>query len=109
MATLLSNFAYNLTEGNRKTKCGDCDCFLEYESVKENSIEYKCLSCNKIIKTKLTKNEKRDSRTHSNFLVMISINLQQLKYGKYYRCRLMHAKRVCKDFEIKNLDEYHDL
>ena len=60
MATLLSNFAYNLTEGNRKTKCGDCDCFLEYESVKENSIEYKCLSCNKSIRTKLTKNEKRD-------------------------------------------------
>ena len=21
----------------------------------------------------------------------------------------MHTKRVCKDFEIKNLDEYHDL
>ena len=21
----------------------------------------------------------------------------------------MHAKRVCKDFEIKNWDEYHDL
>ena len=21
----------------------------------------------------------------------------------------MHAKRVCKDFEIKNLDKYHDL
>ena len=21
----------------------------------------------------------------------------------------MHAKRVCKDFEIKNLGEYHDL
>ena len=21
----------------------------------------------------------------------------------------MHAKRVCKDFEIKNLDKYHDM
>ena len=47
MATSLSNFADNLTEGIHKIKCGDCDCFLEYESVKNNLTEYKCLSYNK--------------------------------------------------------------
>ena len=31
--------------------------------------------------------------------------LQPLKYGKHY----VHAKRVCKDLEIKKLGEYHDL
>ena len=36
MATSLSNLAYNLPEGVHKIKCKDCDCFLEYESVKDN-------------------------------------------------------------------------
>ena len=47
MATSLSKFVDNLTKGIHKIKCKDCDCFLEYESVKENSIKYICLSCNK--------------------------------------------------------------
>ena len=47
MASSLSNFVDNLTEEIHEIKSKDCDCFLEYESVKENSIKYKCLSCNK--------------------------------------------------------------
>ena len=31
----------------RKTKCKDCDCFLEFESVKDNLIKYKCTSSDK--------------------------------------------------------------
>ena len=47
MATSLSNLDDNLTEEIHKIKCKDCDCFLEYESVKGNLIKYKCFSCNK--------------------------------------------------------------
>ena len=47
MASSLSNLADNLAERIHKVKCKDCDCFLEYESVKENSVTYKSLSCNK--------------------------------------------------------------
>ena len=47
MASSLSNLVDNLAEGIQKIKCKDCDCFLEYESAKDNSIKYKCLSCNK--------------------------------------------------------------
>ena len=47
MATSLSNLIDNLTEGIHKIKYKDCDCFLEYESVKDNSIKCKCLFCNK--------------------------------------------------------------
>ena len=47
MASSLSNLVDNLTEGIHKIKCKDCDCFLEYESVKDNLIKYRCLSCNK--------------------------------------------------------------
>ena len=55
MASSLSNFVDNLTEEIHKIKSKDCDCFLEYESVKENSIKYKCLSCNKNYSNKTDK------------------------------------------------------
>ena len=47
MSTSLSNLVDNLTEKIHKTNCKVCDCFLQYESVKYNSIKHKCLSCNK--------------------------------------------------------------
>ena len=55
-ATSLSYLVDNLTEEIRKIKCKECDCFLEYESVKDNLIKYKCLSCNKNYSNKLMKN-----------------------------------------------------
>ena len=36
MATSLSSIVDNLTEGIHKIKCKDCDCFLEYGSVKDS-------------------------------------------------------------------------
>ena len=40
-------------------KCKECDCFLEYESVKDNLIKYKCLSCNKDYSNKLYEKVKK--------------------------------------------------
>ena len=56
MAISLSNLVDNLTEETHKIKYKDCDCFLEYESVKKNSTKYKCLFAIKIIQTKLMNN-----------------------------------------------------
>ena len=42
MAHLLSNLIHNLTEEIQKIKCKDCGCFVEYESVNDNLIKYKC-------------------------------------------------------------------
>ena len=53
MVSSLSNFVDNLADGTHKIKCTDCDCFLEYESVKDNLIRYKCLSCNKSYSDKM--------------------------------------------------------
>ena len=39
MATSLSSLVDNLTEGIHKFKCKGCDCFLEFESVKDNLIK----------------------------------------------------------------------
>ena len=47
MAISLGNLVDTLPEGIHKIKLKDCDCFLEYESVKENLIKYKYFSYNK--------------------------------------------------------------
>ena len=39
MASSLSNLVGILAEGIHKIKCKDCDCFLEYESVKDKNIK----------------------------------------------------------------------
>ena len=75
MAISVSNLVDNRTEGIHRIKCIDCDCFLEYESVKDNSIKYKCLSCHKNYSTKIDDSTKKDSRTHLSFLIMISVDL----------------------------------
>ena len=56
MESLLSNLVDNLAEGINKIKCKDCDCFFEYENVKDDLTKYKCSSCNKGFSDKL--NEK---------------------------------------------------
>ena len=74
MQSSLSNLVDNLTEGIHKIKCNDYNCFLEYQSVNDNLIKCKCLSCKKIIQITLMKNWKIDSRVNSSFLITILIN-----------------------------------
>ena len=75
MAISLSNLVDNLKEVIHKIKCKDYDCVLEYESVKDNLMKYKCLSCNKDYSNKLDeKLKKKDLRTDLSFLIMTSIN-----------------------------------
>ena len=59
MASSLSNLVDNLTKGIHKNKCNDCDCFLEYESVKDNLIKHKCLTFNKDYPNKLDRKLKK--------------------------------------------------
>ena len=77
MATSLSNLVGNLTEEIQNIKCKQCACFLEYESVKDNSIKFQWLLCHKIYSNKIDKELKKEknSRTHLSFLITISINL----------------------------------
>ena len=57
MTTSLSNLVGYRTEKIHKIKCNYCDCFLEYESVKDNLL--KCLSCNKDYSNKSDKELKK--------------------------------------------------
>ena len=69
MATSLSNLVDNLTEGIHKIKCKDNDCFLEYESVKDNFIKYKCFSCNKDYSNKIDEELKKRFKVASKVRV----------------------------------------
>ena len=141
MASSLSNLVDNLTERIHKIKCKDCDSFLEYESVKDNLIKYKCLSCNKDYSKKLDKKSKKQFKNTfkfsnndiNKFILLLRKCVYPYEYmdewekfnetslpekeGFYSNLNMgditgpnyMHAKRVCKDFEINNLGEYHDL
>ena len=59
MVSSLSNLVDNLAEGIHKIKCRDCDCLREYESVKDNLIKRKCLSCYKDYSNKIDEKFKK--------------------------------------------------
>ena len=67
METSLPNLVDNLTEEIHKIKCKDCDCFLEYESIKDNLIEYKCLSYDKDHSNKIDEELKKRLKNTFNF------------------------------------------
>ena len=102
IATVYTNFKDNLIE--QKFLCCNKNYQHKFdENLKEQFFNtYKCLSlCNaykddweKFNKTSLPK--KTEFYNH--------LNMEDITDGDY-----AHAKRVCKDFEIKNLGEYHDL
>ena len=117
MASSLSNLVDNLSEGIHKIGCKDCDCILEYESVKDSLIKCKCLSCSKDNSNKLDeklkiqlKNTFKFSNNDINKFIlllrkvfilmstwMIGKSLMKQHYlkkkpecGRYYRC-ILHA------------------
>ena len=67
MATSLSNLVDDLTEGIQEIKCKDCDCFLEYENVKDNLRKYKCLSCNRSYSNKIDEELKKQFKNTFKF------------------------------------------
>ena len=75
MTRSLSNLVDDFVDGIHKIKCKDCDCLLEYKSVNESLIKYKCLSCNKNYSNKIDENLKKQFKIHLGFLIMILIYL----------------------------------
>ena len=84
MASLLLNLVDNLAEGIYKIKCKDCDCLLEYESVKDNLIKYKCLSCNKDYSNKLHEKLKKRFKNTIKFSYNINKFILLLRKGVYH-------------------------
>ena len=130
MASSLSNIAEEI----HKIKCKNYNYFLEFESVKDNFIKYRWLSCNKDYSNKLDQKFKSTFKFSNNeinkFILLLRKGVYLYEYTddweKFNETTLpekeefysnlnveditdadyIHAKRVktCKDFQIKNSD-----
>ena len=96
MGSSLLNFVNTYSEGIHRMKCkfGDddkkcqtcgirykyCNCFLEYKTLKDDLIEYKCLYCNKNYQHKFDEKLKKRFLKHTNFLTSTIISL-------FYYCK----------------------
>ena len=47
MSTSLSNLVDNLSEGLHNDECKDCKSYLDYVTIKDNQIIFRCFSCKK--------------------------------------------------------------
>ena len=84
MTNLLSKLVKNLAEGIHKIKYNDCDCFLEYKSVKDILIKYKCSSCNKVYSNKLDQEFKKRFKNTFNFSNNNNKFILLLRKGVYF-------------------------
>ena len=55
MSTSLSNLVSNLSEGLHNDRCIDCKSCLDYMSIKDNQLIFRCSSCKEIIKKDFNK------------------------------------------------------
>ena len=67
MASSFSYLVDNHAERIHKIKCKGYDCFLEYESVYQIMIKYKCLSCNENYSNKIKKELKKQFKNTFKF------------------------------------------
>ena len=135
MASSFSNPADNLAEEIHKIKFKNLNFFFEYRNVKENLIKYKCLSnkideklkkrfkntfkfsninidkFNLLLRKDIYPNKYMDEQKTLRKLLLpekedfySSLNMEDIK-GLDYN----NFKKICKNFETKNLEEYHDL
>ena len=102
IATVYTNFKDNLIE--QKFLCCNKNYQHKFdENLKERFFNtYKCLSLCHAYKDDWEKFNKTSLPKKTEFYN--HLNMEDITDGDY-----AHAKRVCKDFEIKNLGEYHDL
>ena len=63
-ARFMATSVLNLTEEIHKIKRKVCDCFLEYERIKENLKKYKCIYCNKDYSNKIDEELKKEIQEH---------------------------------------------
>ena len=65
MSSSLSNLVDNLSEGLHNGKCTDCKSCLDYLSVKDNQLIFRCFECKKSYNKDFNKNlTKRFASTH---------------------------------------------
>ena len=75
MSSLLSNLVDNSSEGLHCDKSTDCKSCLDYMSVKDDQLIFRCFECKKNYKKDFNKNQLKDLQIHMNFAMKTLINL----------------------------------
>ena len=77
MSSSLSSLVDNLSEGLHCDKCKDCKSCLDYMSVKDDQLIFRCFECKNNCKKdfNLIKNWLKDLQIYMNFVMKTLINL----------------------------------
>ena len=117
MASSLLNLVDYLAEEIHKIKCKGCDCFLEYESFKDNLIKYKCLLCNKDYSNKLDeKSKKRFKNTFkfsyndiNKFILLLRKDIYPYEYiddwEKFNETTLLEKEEFYSDLNMEDITD----
>ena len=141
MSSSLSNLADNLSERLHNDKCTDCKSYLDYMSIKDDQLIFRCFDCKKNYKKDFNKELiKRFANMYefcdrdiNKFILLLRKGVYSYEYmdswerfdeallskkeGFHSRLNMenitsvdyRHAKRVFKNFNNKNISDYHDL
>ena len=102
-------------EGIRKIKQKNCDCLLQYESVHDNLIKYKCLSCNKGYWNKLDEELKKPFKNTfkfrnndiSKFILLFGKGIYSFEYTDewetFYETPLLEKEEFLSDLNIEGI------
>ena len=134
MTSSMSNFVNKFIEGILKIKCKywhdnkkrdtyviklkNCEWFLEYANCKNDSIKYKYLCCNNNYLKMFDEKFKKQIFNTYKFFKHDFNKFILLPWEEFYPYEYMDGcknfnetvllERLCKDFEIEDLEEYHD-
>ena len=141
MSSSLSNLGDNLSEGLHCDKCIDCKSCLDYMSIKDDQLIFRCFECKKNYKKDFNKELiKRFANIYefcnegiNTFILLLRKGVYPYEYmdcwerfdeaslpdkEAFYSSLNMeditdvdyrHAKKAFKNFNNKNLGDYHDL
>ena len=135
MSTSLSDLVDNLSEGLQK--CANCKLHLDYVSIKDNQLIFRCFRCKKNYEKELIKRfantYKFCNKDLNKFILLLRKGVYPYEYmdnwerfdetllpnrEAFYSNLNMeditdsdyrHANRVFNEFKLKHLGEYHDL
>ena len=121
MSTSLSSLVDNLSERVHSDKCSDCKSCLDYISVKDDQLIFKCSKCIKNYNKDFNKDLiNRFASTYefcdgdiNKFFLLLRKGVCPYEYSSLNMEGITdvddrHAKKVFKEFKMNNLHNYHD-
>ena len=136
MSSSLSSLVHNLSEVFHNYECKHCQSCLDYISTKDSQLIFKCTKCSKKHKGLIKRFENTYEfcdRDIDKLILLLRKGVYQYEYmnswqrfdeellpdRKAFHSSLnmeditdvdyRHAKEVCKEFNSKNLGDYHEL